>query len=873
MTDRTTFISYIRASLIAERPDHAQKLARSWLDRWPGDSEIKLLQATAHMEQGHYEKSTAILEKLIIQDPELENAYRLLAISVRHIPAKAVMAGLYEGAVRALSRRPISGDEAPAWVSLTGQSLQSLDTGDNHRANALINEALMAEPSLPLVQLAAINISTATGNGEAATSLALSGHERWPDSVPFQLLTAGSLLKGPDINRGVAMLHQAAVQDPTGSLAKKYLGADHPYSSLWPAELEVVLAEALPAEISSVLGLNQLPLDPTLAIDKSTSPQFGTKTGPAGSDVDDLDDELPVPEPWEAFQGPAALPMEATPAATSEETLLEVEREFNRIANRLNPKRNQANEDSRHPVYILLSSRTRLHQQFGADGYVSVLNAMQELTDAVERRPDWSAVIVLIDDPDSLTPFKLKPADPGNAWQIKLRLADLDEYLANRNRMIGALLIIGDDQIIPFHGLPNPTDDDDEFVASDNPYSTTDENYFAPEWPVGRLPSTTDEKQIIEYLEDAADYHRRNHRPIGPLSRLKRWLYLNFGRWLTSKPRALGYSASIWRKASLAVFRSIGDPGQMLTSPPTEASKLPPITAHPMRLSYFNLHGLEDSPEWFGQRDPLRDQHASEEFPIALRPSDVVNSGRAPTVVFTEACYGANIQGKSVEDALCLKFLNSGTRAIIGSTKISYGSVTPPLIAADLIGQLLWENINRGTSIGESLRRAKLSFAAEMHRRQGFLDGEDQKTLISFLLYGDPLFVLENQAVPNGKSVIRKTTRPKQMKTACSLGPPERVEDVLDSETFARVKSIVSQYLPGMEDAQCHAHANHEDCDGVGHACPTHQLGAKSNGKPIKGTVVVTLSKNIPSGDRNHPHFARLTLDNSGKVMKLAVSR
>jgi hypothetical protein len=37
--------------------------------------------------------------------------------------------------------------------------------------------------------------------------------------------------------------------------------------------------------------------------------------------------------------------------------------------------------------------------------------------------------------------------------------------------------------------------------------------------------------------------------------------------------------------------------------------------------------------------------------------------------------------------------------------------------------------------------------------------------------------------------------------------------------------------------------------------------------------MVITLSKKIPDGKRQHPHFARLTLDPEGKVMKLAVSR
>jgi hypothetical protein len=39
------------------------------------------------------------------------------------------------------------------------------------------------------------------------------------------------------------------------------------------------------------------------------------------------------------------------------------------------------------------------------------------------------------------------------------------------------------------------------------------------------------------------------------------------------------------------------------------------------------------------------------------------------------------------------------------------------------------------------------------------------------------------------------------------------------------------------------------------------------------GTTVVTLSKSISEGDRRHARYARLTLDATGKVLKLAVSR
>jgi hypothetical protein len=286
------------------------------------------------------------------------------------------------------------------------------------------------------------------------------------------------------------------------------------------------------------------------------------------------------------------------------------------------------------------------------------------------------------------------------------------------------------------------------------------------------------------------------------------------------------------------------------------------------------LHGLEDSAEWYGQRDPLRDAAGLSEFPVALRITDVVNSGRAPRIVFTEACYGANILERTVDDALSLRFLEKGSHAVIGSTKISYGSVTPPLIAADLLGQRFWTHLKAHVPVGEALRRAKLELAAEMHQRQGYLDGEDQKTLISFVLFGDPLYAPRELVLAAGKkSVLRRTSRPSAMKTACSLAGPDGGQQVLDPQAEAQVKSIVARYLPGMAGATCTIHSQHQGCDGEGHLCPSHQLGMKGLAPAPDGPVVVTLSKRVDAGDRYHPSYARLTLDGQGKILKLAVSR
>lgn len=86
--------------------------------------------------------------------------------------------------------------------------------------------------------------------------------------------------------------------------------------------------------------------------------------------------------------------------------------------------------------------------------------------------------------------------------KLKLALHDLDEKLSSKGEMIGALLIIGGNDIIPFHQLPNPTDDMDTSVPSDNPYASLDENYFIPQWPVGRMPDEkgTDAAFLLEQI-------------------------------------------------------------------------------------------------------------------------------------------------------------------------------------------------------------------------------------------------------------------------------------------------------------------------------------------------------------------------------------
>jgi len=291
--------------------------------------------------------------------------------------------------------------------------------------------------------------------------------------------------------------------------------------------------------------------------------------------------------------------------------------------------------------------------------------------------------------------------------------------------------------------------------------------------------------------------------------------------------------------------------------------------------------------EWFGQSDPAENSSGSgdidgdaawtggstPDYPVAIRPQDIQNSGRAPEVVFSEACYGSHILGRTVEEAMALKFIQSGSQAVVGSTCTAYGSIAAPLIAADFLGHAFWSFLRQGCPAGEALRRAKINLAREMHQRQGYLDGEDQKTLISFVLYGDPLAM---PVVPQhkAKSILRSLKPPAWINTVCDRQREEDASQPVSAEVIAFAKKIVHQYLPGMEGAEIAVSQEHIDCLRAGHVCPTGQFNSKtgaSSGKPKRRVVV--LSKQITRNSHLHRHYARITLDEQNRMVKLVISR
>jgi hypothetical protein len=944
---RESALLLLRTALAVGEWRYARRTALAWLAAYPGDLQIGLLHARAlvlekaapaRQSRDHPSpEATHILESLCQADPEFLEAQQLLAQLRR--AAGHELAEHSAGCMFALEGRlihhAVGQTPAPAWalqLSAARQSYHQARPYTSHhleQAEKLIHQVLCdlpsSDPAIPLTGITHLQVFRARQDFPplALQSLAHTYHEKWPNCLQFTLLLADSLMDSGQDDQAVALLHQAVAQDIAGEVPSRLWGPDHPYRALWPAVIGIPPTHPgcpqeipIPAAVAAALGWNQLPPTVPEIAGRVSTPSAGP---------------YPPLEPAPSTSPPLPLPLEESiPSAPSERTVSHQSalppppggQKTASPGQGCPPRsaRPTATRDGCFPIYLILTTRQGLQTQYGAEALPVLDQAMQQLAKAIRRHQfgyqHWGAQVFYADVPEETARYGLRPAPHKDPWRLKLLLADLDQALAQRGEKIGALLIVGGPQVVPFHHLPNPVEDD-----YPSPSTT-----HAP-------AQTTSPPMAGRPLAGGAARPKFAHAHNQPPCRPARPRPMLVAKLRLARPTHLPSSfatPAIWRRA-FSVFRAIGEPRTLLVSPPVQACEIPAttfrppaksqprstasqhpsivshhppvhlapaffndipspaaacLTLPPARLAYFNLHGLPDAIEWYGQRDPT-EPTAAPDYPIALRPQDIRNSGHAPQVIFSEACYGAHILDKRVEEAISLKFLEAGSQAVVGSTCISYGSISVPLVAADLLGRLFWNFLGEGWPVGEALRRAKLYLAHEMHRRQGYLDSEDQKTLISFVLYGDPLA----QPFP-GRRAAKNGAPPANLfmpvRAACDRHTEEAGAPI-SPQVLARVRQVVSHYLPGMTDASITVSHERPPCQGcqLGGSCPAQPANERlapagrnmsaTKARPGSGTIpphqVITLSKRIEQAAIVHKQYARLRLDPAGKLVKLVVSR
>jgi hypothetical protein len=265
------------------------------------------------------------------------------------------------------------------------------------------------------------------------------------------------------------------------------------------------------------------------------------------------------------------------------------------------------------------------------------------------------------------------------------------------------------------------------------------------------------------------------------------------------------------------------------------------------RMLYFNLHGLTGGPNWYGQAANGR---PDDPLPVAISPAHITDLEPAAICV-TEACYGAEIIGRSASDSMALRFLSRGTLAFVGCTVTAYGAVALPLGGADVLVQQIFQNLRRGQPIGRAVLLARDWMARQTVDRQGYLDPDDAKTLLSFVLLGDPW------ASPYAKPLLQSKMALPAIEPIIAQRRPVQAGS-LPAATAEVAQKLVAKFAPQFARSA---------------------FTAQGQGRPDRiakgqaGAVVFSASVALPTEDgRRFEQFARVTMAH-GALSKMLLSR
>ena len=302
---------------------------------------------------------------------------------------------------------------------------------------------------------------------------------------------------------------------------------------------------------------------------------------------------------------------------------------------------------------------------------------------------DHVAEIVLADDPGPV--------------QAALRRLD------NAGRVVAAVCLLGDARALPHASLEDETGND-AALLTDNDYGmleapTPASRHSAlalPDVPVCRIPST--DPSIVGRLLAV-----RDQLPT---------------RWAPGT----AVTCAVWQRSSADTLRQIAANAQpeLRTSPPVEAPDIEHVFANPPGRLFFNVHGSDQSPSWFGE--------GGGRHPEVLHARGVRVAPDA--ILVSEACYGA-AHGAGT-DNISHAFLHGGGSAFVGSTIIAWGPAAPPLSLADLIVTGTYGALDSGHTLAEALLAAKAQILAAAEH-DGGLSPQVLNTISSFCAFGGPL--------------------------------------------------------------------------------------------------------------------------------------
>lgn len=729
---RTQIITLSNAAYQLNQFAESKKALITWLKTYPNDLWIRYRLAIILYKVGEYESAIRLCELITSEDPEFYEVWGLLAVLYPE--------GSTDRSMAEFRARSLQGKEEKKGFSLKKLFKKSAEEEDVTLENDEFDI------------LTAVNNAKLLLNDEDRTSgsrILNIYYRRWPQTIQFKLILGHILNQVKRDDEGMAVIQSAVDADVTGQVGRRIWGDANPYKNLWvePDQLSInVEGLKFAPEIVKLAGLENM----EELIDRSTSAapvayEPVTESAESG-DTETAYAEQDKPRAEETNSNAFDLDEEKIGIGFTEvggkglfgRNLLKKKEETVIPIGQYVYRLKSGEADDRKPVYVIMSSVTNLNRKYGSNNKDFINQEMNAVADAINNRKGWEAQVFYPDE------YVAVGASGPTAEMIHKSLVKLDASLKEKDKMIGALLIVGGDDIVPFFSLKNPTGDNDTSVPSDAPYGALDsDNCYEMQWPVGRLPGdeSKDSGLLLSQLRNIQNFHIMQYSKAKSADKPKKSAKKAVKRY----GKCFGYTCAAWLTPSKIVYKTIADTNSLSVSPATTSSNFPLSSFDSCDFAYFNLHGIKGQPNWYGQKKS-DDTSSGPNIPVALEISNVVNIKNTPKVVFAECCYGAETPKRTEQNCMSLHFIGKATRVFVGSTTIAYGALNSQLTAADLLGYLFWKHLLTGISCGEAFRRAKKNLATEMEQKNGGLDSEIQKTLLSFVYYGDPLYTVDDGA-------------------------------------------------------------------------------------------------------------------------------
>jgi hypothetical protein len=391
-------------------------------------------------------------------------------------------------------------------------------------------------------------------------------------------------------------------------------------------------------------------------------------------------------------------------------------------------------------VKLSVTVKSRLEKKYNPKALAKINKALENWKSADAKR-SIQTVHVHVDDPTEMNNLGVAPV-LGEATPEKIKQA-IDDLWNKLTPTPDYLVLFGSDDIVPMFPVPNPSfgnnsnTDTDEIVPTDNPYAThlsfsasDTDTYRIPERAIGRIPDMVS-------APGAADGSGDSEWFITYLDAATNW-----------EPRA----ASVYNTPYAIVTAEAGDAGtafmqktftnntlQPLLCPPHSDAADSPTTRDELSaaLHMIKCHGNKEEAAFYGFPDAA--QHTRDNSCAAITSAILAKLPNAPTVVATMCCYGAQIFAPN--DAytwpVASTYLRKGALGFVGPTMMAWVH-TSDVGPADWIVQSYLKNILAGESIGNALLASKQNYHSFYSLDDDIFADPDVKTLIEFILLGDP---------------------------------------------------------------------------------------------------------------------------------------